>query len=334
MATADLVHLIDLSLGTEPCGVVNFNYLHGLLHEICKRLVQLEGYQGLAGVSLPSIPLPKEREKTKYSNDSLRSQTDGEGQKSQTNVEGQTDVKGQKSQTDVDSRKSQTDVDGQIDVDGQKSQTDVDSQKSQTNVDGQKSQTDVKGPNFQTDEDQKSQTDEKSQIDEKSRTNKKTQADGGGRKYQTDGEDKKSQSEGNIGKSQTETNKSQTKVGKPQAGAVKSQIEMPSLTNTLDGEFVKSQASVTTPVRRGGSGFKSHSSFVSAANDLSALERKLHELEARVNTMESLPELLEKKSFDSQSMPASDLWNFTNINKRIGASEAGLDKVSVCYFPY
>ena len=45
MSAEDLVELIDLSLGTEPCGVVNFNYLHGLLHEIVNRLVQLEAFQ-------------------------------------------------------------------------------------------------------------------------------------------------------------------------------------------------------------------------------------------------------------------------------------------------
>ena len=37
--------------------------------------------------------------------------------------------------------------------------------------------------------------------------------------------------------------------------------------------------------------------------------------------METLPELLERKSSDSQATPISDMWNFTNLNKHIGAAE-------------
>ena len=159
MATGDLVHLIDLSLGAEPCGVVNFNYLHSLLHEICKRLVQVEGSQ-----ALETLPEAKETEK-----------------------------------------------------------------------------------------------------------------------------------------------------------------------ELSDDEASKSQTETSTPARRAGSGFfKSRSSFVAAANDLGALERKLQELEGRLNLMESLPELLERKSSDSQSTPVKDMWNFTNLNKRMGTTEEGLDKVCEC----
>lgn len=54
----DLVGLIDLSLGVEPHGVVNFNFLHGLMHGIVKRLVTLESSpehfqgKGLAGADV------------------------------------------------------------------------------------------------------------------------------------------------------------------------------------------------------------------------------------------------------------------------------------------
>ena len=165
MAATDLVHLIDLSLGTEPCGVVNFNYLHGLLHEIVKRLVEVE--------SSGSSPLPVLHEGSQPS----------EAQ---------------------------------------------------------------------------------------------------------EGEDSK----------------------EPEEDAGKQTAVTPS------------------PVRRAGSGYlKSRSSYVAAANDLGALDRKIQELENRLNTMETLPELLERKSSDSQATPISDMWNFTNLNKRIGAAEEGLDKV-------
>ena len=49
----DLVSLIDLSLGVEPNGVVNFNYLHGLMHGIVKKLVELESYtRGESGLQV------------------------------------------------------------------------------------------------------------------------------------------------------------------------------------------------------------------------------------------------------------------------------------------
>ena len=180
MATADLVHLIDLSLGSQPCGVVNFNYLHGLLHEIVRRLVQVEG-QG------PGVH------------------------------EGSTTVR-------VDLKPS--------------SQEGVASDHTDTPTEG-------------------------------------------------DGERKPTESE------------PQTRVGSP-GGALRPQ----------------------------GSQLRPRASIVTAANDLGALERKLQELELRVNTMESLPDLLERKSSDSGATPVHDMWNFTNLSKRLSATEDGLDRVS------
>jgi len=67
---------------------------------------------------------------------------------------------------------------------------------------------------------------------------------------------------------------------------------------------------------------------VTAANDLSALERKLQELELKMDTMQSLPDMLERKSSDSQATPVHDMWNFTILSKRLSATEDGLDKTS------
>ena len=72
---------------------------------------------------------------------------------------------------------------------------------------------------------------------------------------------------------------------------------------------------------------QSRASLVSAANDLGALERKLQDLEMRMNTMETLPEMLERKSSDSGATPVADMWNFTNLSKRLGATEESLEKV-------
>ena len=73
---------------------------------------------------------------------------------------------------------------------------------------------------------------------------------------------------------------------------------------------------------------RSRTSIVTASNDIGALERKMHDLEQRVNTMESIPAMFEKKFTDPGSSPVSDMWNFTLLNNRLNAAENGLDKVS------
>ena len=187
MASADLVQLIDLSLGAEPRGVVNFNYLHGLLHEIVKRLVSLEG-------------LPYER-----------------------GGSGPTPLHEGVSKDGVDGKESALESITELDSDRERSLSPAE------------------------------------------------------REY--------------------------------------------------SGDRALSGASVGA--RRVTSGYvQSRSSLVSAANDLGALEKKLQDLELRVNTMETLPEMLERKSSDTGATPVSDMWNFTNLNKRLGAAEEGLEKVS------
>ena len=74
-------------------------------------------------------------------------------------------------------------------------------------------------------------------------------------------------------------------------------------------------------------GIRSGMSIVSAANDLGALERKLMALECRVNTMESLGELLEKRASDKEATPVKDMWNFTLLTNKITSAEQGVEKV-------
>ena len=55
MVDQDLIDLISLSLGEEPNGIVNLNYLHTLLHEIVRRLADFESVHQLILNQLPSI---------------------------------------------------------------------------------------------------------------------------------------------------------------------------------------------------------------------------------------------------------------------------------------
>ena len=182
MAVVDLVQLIDLSLGSQPCGVVNFNYLHGLLHEIVKRLVEVEGLQA-AGGGPTTVRVE------------LKEGTDAGGEQAPPIPEGE--------------------------------------------------------------------------VVER----------------------------------------------EPSLERKPSDLETPV------------QPAPSTTLKPTGSQLRVKPSIVTAANDLSALERKLQALETRMNTMDTLPELLERKSSDAQATPVRDMWNFTNLNNRLSATEDGLDKV-------
>lgn len=188
MAAADLVQLIDLSLGSQPCGVVNFNYLHGLLHEIVRRLVQLEG--SAEGIHIDLRP-------------------------------------------------------------------------SETPTQGRSAAKETPAVHTSEEKEEKEKEKEGGEVDRK-----------------------------------------------------------PSLLETP----LQSRPS-TGGIRPYGSQLRPRTSILTAANDLGALERKLQELESRMNTMESLPELLERKSSDAGATPVSDMWNFTNLHNRLSATEEGLAKV-------
>lgn len=196
MAAADLVQLIDLALGSQPCGVVNFNYLHGLLHEIVKRLVQVERDKSAGG----SVAEPVDLRPT----DSLPIQPQ----------------------------------DGTVTFK-------------------------QPGPSVTEEEGEKR--------------------------------------EGEMGR-------------EPSAPA--------------GGTPIRPSSSALGPSGSQLLGRRSRPSIVTAANDLSALERKLQELELKMDTMQSLPDMLERKSSDSQATPVHDMWNFTILSKRLSATEDGLDKAS------
>lgn len=71
-------------------------------------------------------------------------------------------------------------------------------------------------------------------------------------------------------------------------------------------------------------------SYVGTVHDLNALERKLQSLETRVNSFESLGDMLERRASDKDSTPVKDMLNFTLLSNKINSTEEGLEKVCAC----
>lgn len=172
MADAELVRLIDLSLGKEPCGVVNYNYMHSLMHEIVRRLTFMEDQSGGGGVSLTGLADKQEAGKLEF----LGEEKEDEG---------------------------------------------GDSSGSLVGPEGRK-------------------------------------------------------------------------------GVMR---------------------------RTSSRGLRPRTSLLTAANDMGALDRKLSELEVRMEAVESLPDLLEKRASDSSATPVNDMLNSIQMSKRMDAAEKGLQKV-------
>lgn len=227
MAASDLVQLIDLSLGAEPRGVVNFNYLHGLLHEIVKRLVTLESLP--VALHHPAGPTPHyEPGVSTTAKDGVSTAAKGGGGPVQGEAGRDKDGAKEGGSPEYDAESTKGPGERKIPTSEREVSLDSDRERSLSPADRQYSSASI----------------------------------GGGS------------------------------------------------TKRVTSGYVQSRASL-----------------VSAANDLGALERKLQDLEMRVNTMETLPEMLERKSSDSGATPVADMWNFTNLSKRLGATEESLEKV-------
>ena len=210
MASDELIHLIDLSLGVQPQGVVNFNYLHGLLHEIVRRLLIIE--------DLPTEQFTAQPEKVRRTKRAKKGGSKLGVSKSDTQGFGESSSLGKSGGLSVsDGLGGSGGLDGSGDDDD----------------------------------------------------------DGGGH---ISGGDSPV-----LGKSMS--------------------------------------------LKQVGSYTRSRPGMVTAANDIGVLERKLQDLEQRVKTMESLPDMLAKMATDSKATPVSDMWNFTNLDKRLTATEEGLGKV-------
>ena len=148
------------------------------------------------------------------------------------------------------------------------------------------------------------------------------------------------QSAGQVGQQQSVGQVSQQQSAQSQhvgqaSPPTRSKTE-PELPGASEVSLPHTASTSTTPehgLQRRGTSAMSHtrpSSIAGTVHDLSALERKLQALEARINTMESLGDLLERRASDKDSTPVKDMWNFTLLNNKIGSTEEGLEKVCVC----
>jgi predicted nucleic acid-binding Zn-ribbon protein len=202
MANVDLLRLIDLSLGKEPCGVVNFNYMHSLMHEIVRRLGHIEE---MNGGDLKAVAMGE-----------LKSKAFGSPEKLLDKLDEEVHEPGVPAKVDPSSVQAVP--------------------------------QDVK---------------------------------------EAVGDD-------------TESTESLLTHSTPAVS------------------LAKRSSRVLRP----------RTSIITAANDLGALERKLSTLETRMDAVESLSELLDKRASNSSATPVNDMWNFIQINKRLDATEQGLQKTA------
>lgn len=267
----ELIHLIDLSLGSQPSGVVNFNYLHTLMHAIVRRLGTMEqaAYPVGGGGGVSTI--------------------DGVGGTGETAVGTGTD--GTSGVPDSTSEKEGTER-------GAKQGKEEASPTSGTGaVSGSTSEKEGTGREAGGAKQGKEEPTSKGAVSGSTSERGKVEGEGDG------------------------------------AGDAEQAKKEPSPTSTPPASALphsKPSSSHASRTHMGTSGdqiYRPKSSFVTAANDLGAMERKLQELENRLNTMDTLPELLERKSSDMGATPIKDRWNFTNLSKRLSAVEDGLEQV-------
>ena len=201
MANVDLLRLIDLSLGKEPCGVVNFNYMHSLMHEIVRRLGHIEE---MNGGDLKAVAMGELKSKAFGSPEKLLDKLDEE----------------------------------------------------------------VHEPGVPA------------------------------------------------------------KVEPSSVQAVPQDVKEAVGDDTESTESLLTHSTPAVSLaKRSSRVLRPRTSIITAANDLGALERKLSTLETRMDAVESLSELLDKRASNSSATPVNDMWNFIQINKRLDATEQGLQKV-------
>ena len=312
MATAELLQLIDLSLGGEPpCGVVNFNSMHTLLHEIVRRLLQLEGfvisnsavapteggalYQPHGGSAPePIVMISKSTNVSPAKRSSIgigTSKQPVEGVSSKQVDSSTQPAAGQAATTPaatvtaaapkedkVTVRKTETVVADVRDTDMSKGEENV---TATDEVVAKKQSTTVAAPVASKEVD----LDETKPVHELG-----------------------SQLSGDVA--------GQTSP----IGASISHMSMrhPSVASSIGAAYPTSTS-------------RSRPHMISASNELAAMERKIAELENRLGTFEALPDLLERKGSNTMATPVKDLWNFTSLNKRVDAAEDGIHQVSKQY---
>ena len=340
----DLIGLIDLSLGEKPSGVVNFNYLHCLLHEIVRRLDEQQQHIAPISSYIQNIDSSKVnlRASTATIPDNVPSDTSlpqgvaGTGLESTDTTpahsssiaipghssSGQQHTGGsQPSSSSIPTGGDQHSL-GMGTSAGLPSTVQPGSQSSSIQPGGQPSSIPA-GSSVQTTSGQPHST---STVNQTSSDNVTTGGVSRTPSVSQGGQPSTIQSGG-----QDLSNSSISS----QPSAVKQHSSSHIVPSTSDDDRdgrsssdIHGRPSSNADIHRPYSRVNRHrSSVVSAANDLGFLERKLQELEARVNTMETIPELLERKGSDSTATPVRDMWNFTSLNNRVGSVENGIDKV-------
>ncbi len=375
MASADLFNLINLSLGVEPNGVVNFNYLHTLLHEIVARLTDHESVLEASGgydileksleeghpfivpdyqVEDPStaVSTADKMEEGRAKDDKQigrRKDGGGSAQKRATSGKKKDSQKGGgggeardgKKSPDLEkagSRKSSAgSVKGAEQQHEQKELEDRGTSAEQQR--GKDVAVDQSAKDITGDLSTKSVT--KDQM--KDVTEEQQKSDGVTVKIRKGGEAigdsgrgiSLDEHRGRASRFQTRAGGARSQRTTPPKGADSKDAEGPTFTGRRKKAAIyplRSRVSSSTGGEHVYS--KSFHGLSMAANDVSALEKQLVDIEVRLGAVEALPELLSMKASDSTSTPLSDMWSFSNMDHRLHAAEKNMAKVSDSFTSY
>jgi uncharacterized coiled-coil DUF342 family protein len=314
-ATAELVRLIDLSLGSQPSGAVNFNYLHALMHAIVGRLGSIE-HAHLVGGAVGGLILPATGEVAGGGG----AGTAGGGVDASAGG-----GRARERTTTAAGGGGAGTAGGGVDASAGGGRA---RERTTTAAGGGGAGTAGGGVDASA-----GGGVDASAGGGRARERTTTAAGGGGSEMKT-GEP--SGTEGKEGEVTSGTSQEPGKAEEAVDGTGEVTRKEPSLPPPGAGGDGLSESRISTSGRASRTGQHSSSdfyqrqksTFVTAANDLGALERKLQELESRLNAMDTLPELLERKSSDMGATPIKDRWNFTNLSKRLSAAEDGLEQNS------
>jgi len=314
MAATELLQLIDLSLGGEPCGVVNFNYMHTLMHEIVRRLVQLESVvisrEPMAGGTTiinyppqlaPVVMVDQSTEGSPVKKVSVAVTPDGK----------QTDVTSK--QPEAPSKQPETPSKQPATPSKQPGTPSKQPEAPGKQADSTSKQTDSTSKQTDSTSKQAEVSEQPSGVTGSTDTAKgpSPPSDGGVSEGDSkmDGAKRLDSKVEELGISMMDG--SSSPIG---ASVSHSSMRHPSTTSSIGVYHTPSS--------------KSRSHMISASNELVAMERKISELENRLGTVEALPDLLERKGTDASATPIKDMWQFTSLTKRLDAAEDGIHRVS------
>ena len=311
MAATELLQLIDLSLGGEPCGVVNFNYMHTLMHEIVRRLVQLEGVvisrePTEGGAAIISYLPPQYGQPAPVV--LVDQSTEG------SPITGASPVKR---------------VSVAVAPDGK--QTDITSK--QPGAPGKQLETPSKQPETPSKQAEASSKQPGTPIKQADSTSKQVDVS----KQQagvTESRDTAT-TKGPLGDVVDHKTDGTKSIDSDEIKAEELGVQIIDGSSSPIGTSL-SHSSMRHPSTTSSIGVyhtpssKSRPHMISASNELVAMERKISELENRLGTVEALPDLLERKGLDASATPIKDMWQFTSLTKRLDAAEDGIHRVSYC----